>query len=234
MLAILAHFSAAFCVQRSGTAESNDGACSRPRISSQILPVHSSLSPASLQARAVITQVMHVCLSEACRVNVTLQQFADAALQKEKLSNENKTPGPKEPKLSVWKSFARSLSRTSAKADLPELARTLPAEPDTTDVFEVEQECDGGDTGASHARSENTTDGPQVALPNSEVEMCLAEEATNEIAEGTVMHDMRWTQADSQTDRYTVYHSCIYLLNNVPSLPPPSHMTVHQSQTHGH
>ena len=130
--------------------------------------------------------------SDACRVNATLQQFADAALQKERSSNENRTPGQTEPKLSVWQSLARSLSKTSKKANFPELAGALPAEQDTMDACEVLDECEGRDTGASHARSEHTADGPQLALPHSEVEVCLAEEAADEVAEGTVMHDTRW------------------------------------------
>lgn len=176
---------------------------------------------------------MYVCFSDTCRVNVTLQQFADAALQKERLSNENKIPGQKEPKLSVWQSFARSLSRTSKRTDFPELAGTLPAEPDTTDAFEVEQECQGGDTGASHARSEHTTDGPQLALPHSEVEMCLAEEATDEITEGTVMHDMIWTLKDTQTDRHSVLLSHILTRSTPLPLLPPTRPCI-TAQTRGH
>ena len=67
----------------------------------------------------------------ACSVHLTLQQFADSALQRERLEIESRDKSHSQAKLPVWQSLAKSLSSSFRK---PDLAKNLAAESDNRDA----------------------------------------------------------------------------------------------------
>ena len=230
----------------------------------------------------------------ACSVHLTLQQFADSALQRERLKNDTKDKLLREAKLPVWRALAKSFSSSSRKQGFPDLAQAQTAESDNKDasddlVFpapsppmdkplhrslrqldnnqtsDLKEDLNGGEADESdpslqeqslhgdesnhnqegsnssktpthiHGRHrlaavkpgpgqihhdaaqmlwhktvarvscatpEHVADGgasPQTALPQTEVEVCLADEEAAEAAEGIESHAIRvWPESPEQ------------------------------------
>ena len=253
----------------------------------------------------------------ACSVNLTLQQFADAALQRERLNNKSKDRAHREAKLPVLRSLAKSLS-SSFKKKGHDLAKTLAAESDNRDASDGfapppstpldrslqgslqqldssqaqsseqlkddfkerdavaahsglqekslhgdendhNQEATASAKGPTHlggrhrlavvkpapgqihhdaahmlwlktvARVSHPTSGhaaegvasPQVALPQTEVDVCLADEQADEAAEGTAPHAMIHKRNCSQTAEQI--HNCLSVSYSSPYMQAPEH-----------
>lgn len=98
---------------------------------------------ASFQAELCIDYVGNILQHEdsiltafSCSVNLTLQQFAEAALQQARASNKSKDQARGEAKLPVWRSLAKSLSSSSRRKFTapPDLACNTAAASDDLDA----------------------------------------------------------------------------------------------------